>query len=176
MCKCDCGNIVLRSRATLEDGRSFSCGCVTSRKGVNKKHGMTRTRIYSIWLNMRNRCRYDNPKDTPYYKGKGIKVCDEWDASFEAFYKWALSNGYDETLSIERLDINGNYEPNNCCWISILEQQQNKSTTVYIDYYGKTMRLRELCKKLNFPYKKAHRRHRELLKQGLASTADKIFF
>lgn len=102
------------------------------------KHGMCRTRLYRIWNGMKQRCA--NPKTIGYryYGGKGVTVCQEWQNSFQAFYDWAMANGYDDHLSIDRMDSNGNYCPENCVWSTSKEQQNNTSYNRLYSYNGET--------------------------------------
>lgn len=95
-------------------------------RGINNKiHGMSKTRIYSIWKDFRRRCNNQKGKDYPKYGGRGISVCETWE-DFKTFYAWAMNNGYDDTLSIERIDVNGNYEPENCTFIPKNHQTKNQ--------------------------------------------------
>lgn len=127
-CKCDCGNEVVTYTGRLRNGNTRSCGCLVKETNakIRTTHGQKGTRLYRTWINMRVRCRY--PKDKCYkdYGGRGIAVCDEWDKSFQAFYDWAMQNGYTEEMTIDRKDVNGNYCPENCRWLTMAEQQKNK--------------------------------------------------
>lgn len=105
-------------------------------------HGMYGTRMNHIWANMRVRCNCKTNKDYPDYGGRGIRVCEEWD-EFINFYKWAMSNGYDDSLSLDRIDVNGDYCPENCRWITMAEQQSNKRTNVFVEYKGERHTLAE---------------------------------
>lgn len=138
-CLCDCGSTVTILSSNLIQGRSNSCGCWNKERtsDVNKTHGMSKTRLHTIWTNMKQRC--NNPKWTDYhrYGGRGIKVCDEWQQSFEAFSAWASAAGYDDSLTIDRIDNDGNYEPGNCRWATNKEQARNKEKTKR--YEGKTL-------------------------------------
>lgn len=98
----------------------------------------SKTRLFRIWCNMRQRCRDKNKPDYRYYGGKGITVCEEWDESFLSFKEWADNNGYDDTLTIDRIDVNGNYEPSNCKWATRREQAVNRTASVKITYNGVT--------------------------------------
>ena len=114
---------------------------------MRKSHGMANTKVYKIWLMMRQRCHNLNSKDYKDYGARGINVCYEWLDSkygFLNFYNWATSNGYKEGLSIDRIDTNGNYKPDNCRWITNREQQNNKRNTIYIDFENKKITLTEL--------------------------------
>ena len=131
-CVCECGAEVV----TQISGGARACySC--SHKEINTKHGhnknRTPDRIYRIWIGMKSRCH--NPNDTgfQYYGARGITVCDEWKNDFESFHDWAMSHGYSDELSIDRIDVNGNYEPSNCRWITMKEQQRNKRKAVRTD-------------------------------------------
>lgn len=114
LCQCDCGKSVIASQGNLKRGNTMSCGCIM------QIHGESRTRLYSIWRHMKHRCTNINDKDYNYYGGKGIKVCKDWD-NYENFRDWAVSSGYDDTLTIDRINPNKDYEPNNCRWITSSE-------------------------------------------------------
>lgn len=113
-----------------------------------KKHGYKYTRIYNIWGLMKNRCYCPTSNNYKNYGGRGIKICDEWKNNFIAFKDWAYANGYNEKLTIDRIDNNGNYEPSNCRWITNLEQQFNKRNNHLITYNGKTQTLSQWAKEL----------------------------
>lgn len=126
MCQCDCGGT---RKATVNDilfGYVTSCGC------ANIHHGLCHTKLYNVWKSMKQRCNNKNNHAYKWYGGKGVKVCDEWNGShsYENFYKWAMASGYKEGLTIDRIDPDGNYEPNNCRWITISEQQRNRSNSL----------------------------------------------
>ena len=104
-------------------------------------------RLYSIWYNMKMRCYNENSNDFKYYGGRNIKICNEWLNDFKVFREWATNNGYKENLTIDRIDNNKNYEPSNCKWITIKEQQWNKRNTIYCELDGEIKSLPELCDK-----------------------------
>lgn len=106
---------------------------------MNYKHGKRKTRLYGIWANIKTRCyNAHDPHFDRYYK-RGIKVCDEWLNDFEAFYDWSMNNGYKDTLTIDRINNDGNYEPSNCRWVSVKEQNQNKRNVILLTFENKTM-------------------------------------
>ena len=110
-----------------------------------KTHGLTNSRIYHIWHAIKQRCTYEHAQMYRYYGGRGIKVCEEWFNNFEYFYTWAINNGYDDSLTIDRIDRNGNYEPNNCRWVNMTQQninkgKQNNNTSGYIGIWLKTFK------------------------------------
>lgn len=144
-CECDCGTVSDVSESSLTHGKARSCGCYVSDCMRTQKttHGGTGTRLYNIWMNMRSRTTKPSDHAWADYGGRGIKICDEWNNSFEAFRDWALTHGYSDSLSIDRIDNDGNYEPNNCRWATILQQARNKRNTIYITYDGKTLTARE---------------------------------
>lgn len=140
MCKCDCGNKTVVRGYNLRSGNTNSCGCFQSEiaKKRNTRHGQTRTRLYVAWQHMIGRCTRESDKAYRWYGGRGIAVCSEWLNSFEAFRDWSVANGYADNLTIDRIDVDGNYCPENCRWITIDEQQRNKTNNTFIDYDGTT--------------------------------------
>lgn len=131
-CICDCGNERIVSSKCLTSGHTKSCGCL-QRENVSKarkKHGHKKEKLYTCWLNMRYRCNNKQSKDYKYYGLIGISVCKEWD-DFQNFYDWAYANGYNPNAplgkcTIDRIDVNGNYEPSNCRWVDMKVQNNNK--------------------------------------------------
>lgn len=152
-CTCDCGNHVVVSRGSLKAGNVMSCGCLKAHKNKERftKHGQSGTRIYKIFTMMKARCENPNNGAYQYYGGRGITICDEWhgEHGFENFLKWALINGYKENLTIDRIDVNGNYEPSNCCWIPFSEQGKNRRNCNLISYKGEVKTLSEWSKKFH---------------------------
>ncbi len=132
VCLCECGNTIVASGGHLVNGHTSSCGCRKNEiSGARfRKHGMKHTRLYTIWMDMRSRCKYESMKCFKHYGGRGIKVCDEWQNSFETFYGWAIANGYSDELTIDRIDVDGNYEPSNCRWATMKEQRANQRKKV----------------------------------------------
>lgn len=130
--KCDCGNIVERQSSLVRNGNIKSCGCLNAKlasercKHRNTKHGYAKDKLYSIWKQMKRRCISEKCKDYKNYGGRGISVCKSWMCSYEEFKDWSLQSGYSQGLSIDRIDVNGNYEPSNCRWATAKEQENNK--------------------------------------------------
>lgn len=146
VCLCECGNTTIVTRTNLK--RARSCGCSKNHYISESKitHGLSNSRIYRIWRNMKSRCYNPNAARYESYGGRGIKVCDEWRNSFESFYSWAMSNGYSDELSIDRKDVNGNYTPDNCRWIPMDKQADNKSNSRLFEYNGEAHTVSEWSK------------------------------
>lgn len=160
LCVCDCGNEVCTSGASLRSGHTQSCGCLRRERIVDSttKHNGSHTKLYTIWQGMKRRCFNKNHKHYHLYGGRGITVHSEWIDNFGAFRDWAMSAGYTDGLTLDRIDVNGNYEPSNCRWITMHDQARNKSTNVIVSYHGEEGCLTDMCRKLNIS--KAIARHR----------------
>ncbi len=124
LCKCDCGNEIVVQQGNLHTGNTKGCGCL--RVENNGAFIPNKNRLYNSWRAMKYRCNSKSSNRYYTYGGRGIKVCDEWNKSFAAFREWSLANGYREDLTIDRIDVDGNYEPSNCRWIPPNEQAKNK--------------------------------------------------
>lgn len=122
------------------------------------RHGRSGTKLYNTWKNMRSRCNNINSKDYPMYGGRGVRICPEWDW-YPNFEDWALSHGYAEGLSIERIDVNGNYCPENCTWIPKNQQSRNRSNTIYLTYGGETHSLADWSEMIGIPRKVVYMRY-----------------
>lgn len=150
VCKCKCGNIfVTRYEHLKRSGHCPKCGRL-SQSALTQKHGKYKTKLYSVWVQIRQRCNNCKCKSYPNYGGRGIKVCQEWDESFLSFEEWALNNGYAEGLSIDRIDNNGNYEPGNCRWTTDFVQSRNKRNNHMITYNGETLTLTDMAIKYGY--------------------------
>lgn len=132
-CRCDCGTERVINGADLRCGHTKSCGCLKYEINVKRMttHGGSRSRLHSVWTDMKQRCYNPNEPSYPGYGGRGIKVCDDWRDSFESFQAWALQTGYDENApygvcTLDRINVNGNYEPSNCRWVSAKVQAGNR--------------------------------------------------
>lgn len=138
LCKCDCGAEVIVRGHSLHKGKTQSCGCIHRDQIIerNKSHGLSNKRLYNIWGLMVQRCYNSNNTCYRLYGGKGITICNEWRQDFKTFYDWALSHGYKPNLTIDRIDNNKGYYPENCRWITMKEQSNNRSTNRYLELNG----------------------------------------
>ncbi|OGS41369.1 MAG: hypothetical protein A3K77_06340 [Euryarchaeota archaeon RBG_13_31_8] len=156
ICKCDCGNIISTRSDSLQSGRVKSCGCIKKEQDkINldrTTHDLSKTRIYKIWQHIKERCYSHNSHDFCRYGGRGIKVYNEWFKSFDTFYHWAINNGYKENLTIDRINNNGNYEPNNCKWSTYKEQANNRRTNIKINFNNKIITLLEFSEFTKISY------------------------
>lgn len=143
LCKCDCGNIKVYSTSALNVVKG--CGC---RK---KEHGYSQTKLYKTYQRMKNRCYNKKFPHYEIYGGRGIKICNEWLNDFVKFKDWSLNNGYKEGLSIDRINPDGNYEPNNCRWTTMFEQASNKRNNVFYTINGIIMTQTQWCRFYNIP-------------------------
>ena len=160
-CRCDCGNVKVISSNALLNYNSKSCGCLQKQRAssANSTHKKTRTKIYNLYHLIKARCYKPYTNNFKDYGGRGITMCDEWlgKNGFINFYNWAINNGYKEEIlhngknkwTIDRIDVNGNYEPKNCRFITNEEQARNKRNTVYLTYNGETLTQNEWAKKLD---------------------------
>lgn len=146
-CLCDCGNFKDVSSGNLRNGTTKSCGCLKE-EGNNLKHGKCYDRIYGIYKAMIARCEKEYSSIYQYYGERGISVCQEWKNSFQAFYEWSINNGYKENLTIDRIETNGNYCPENCRWITMKEQNYNRRNSHKFEIDGVVYGMRELSSKI----------------------------
>lgn len=151
LCQCDCGKTTKTSTSRLRSGQTKSCGCynLEMSRVKNTKHGQSKSRLYRIWRDMIGRCR---SKKNKRYGGRGIKVCDEWENSFESFACWAIQNGYSDELTIDRKDNNKNYSPDNCKWSTAKEQANNRSNNHVCTINGVSKTLTEWAEQFNINY------------------------
>jgi len=146
-CQCDCGNQHVASAHGLKTGHISSCGCL-----AYTSFGYSHERLYKIWKDMKYRCYSRTCKSFPNYGGRGIAVCSEWKSDYSNFRRWALSNGYERNLTIDRINANGNYEPGNCRWATYKEQENNTRKNRFIAYNGVTHTVAEWADILGLSY------------------------
>lgn len=133
-CICDCGKEKVIRGADLRCGKTTSCGCVATEKRT--KHGGHKEKLYHVYIAMKDRCRNTNNEYYRDYGGRGITVCDEWMNDYAAFREWSFNNGYKDGLSIDRINVDGDYEPSNCRWVTMREQSRNKRTNIHLEING----------------------------------------
>lgn len=151
-CECSCENhtIIIVQGSNLRNGNTQSCGCLHKEKFTGYKHGYKHTKLYGVWCGMKSRCQNPNSDSYKNYGGRGIRVCKEWQ-TFEPFYKWSVDTGYQEGLTIERKDVNGDYCPENCCWATQKVQANNTRTNHFIEYKGKRQTLQQWEEEAGLP-------------------------
>ena len=160
LCVCKCGNLVEVTSHDLQQNNTKSCGCLhteilVKRNKINATHGQSHARIYRTWTNIRDRCYNNVNPNYNNYGGRGIAVCDEWKDNFQAFYDWSMANGYDDTLTIDRVDNNKGYEPNNCRWATQKQQARNRRSNRNYTINGETYCLSKWCEIYNINYQTA---------------------
>lgn len=155
ICLCDCGNVFATRLDRLISGGVKSCGCLHREvvSANSTRHGKSTHPLYKTWHNMRSRC--DNPNATKYeiYGGRGITVCDEWEHSFEAFYDWSISNGWEKGLTIDRINTDKGYSPDNCRWTDYYTQNNNLRSNHNITYNGECYSIYEWARRLHISKK-----------------------
>jgi len=153
-CKCSCGKEIEVLANNLTRGHTKSCGCLFPHHRLNHGDcvGNNPSRLYRIWAGMRTRCYSESSPRYKHYGARGIKICDEWN-DFSNFKEWALNNGYSDLLSIDRINVNGDYSPENCRWASQKTQGNNTTRNVRIEYQDQVRTLSEWSDILQIPYK-----------------------
>lgn len=160
-CVCDCGCKRSVYQSALIHQKSVSCGCYQKEVTRNRltTHNLTGSRLMKIFYNMKTRC--NNSKDRRFkdYGGRGIKLCKEWENNFLNFYNWAVNNGYKDGLTIDRIDNNSNYSPQNCRWITLEEQSNNKRNSIFLTINDITKTLKQWTKFMDWKYNKYYARY-----------------
>ena len=162
VCRCECGRItspILGNK--LRSGETKSCGCYKRDLVIERstKHNLCHTRIHNIWVGMKNRCYNPNSPKYHRYGARGIRVCDEWLNNLEAFYDWAMANGYQDDLSIDRRDNDGNYCPENCRWATSEVQSNNKGHHIMLEINGETKTIAQWARETGLKYRTIHARY-----------------
>ncbi|MDO5398565.1 MAG: hypothetical protein Q4G33_11625 [bacterium] len=150
-CKCDCGKLTFATTGDLRSGGRKSCGCL-KKQGTTTTHGKSGTRLYRIYAGMKQRCYNPRSPKYPHYGGRGITICKEWLNDFMSFYNWSMSHGYADNLSIDRIDVNGNYEPSNCRWTTSKVQGNNTRVNHKVHFKGEIYTIAELSELLGIKY------------------------
>lgn len=163
-CRCDCGKELDVWACQLRKGQ-YSCGCAKNKRISEKltKHGKTNTKLFGIWTHMLERCYKQYHKSYKDYGGRGISVCNEWKNNFMNFYNWAMENGFDETAdfmqcTLDRIDVNGNYEPNNCRFVSMKEQCNNRRNSRFLEYSGEAHTVSQWAELIGISYSALEKR------------------
>lgn len=149
--KCECGSDLVLRVDTVVSGNTKSCGCYNREAHRVQKltHGFSKQKVYHVFYAMKSRCYDPSNVAFEYYGGRGIKICDEWLRSPSSFCEWAYANGYSNGLTIDRIDVNGDYSPDNCRWVSRKTQNENTRRNTWLTYNGETMILRDWCQRFN---------------------------
>lgn len=153
-CKCDCGVECVKESYSLKIGDTRSCGCLHKDiiKITSKKHGLSKHPLYKRYLKIKERCYNPNNKSYKDYGGRGIKMCDEWLNDFVAFYNWAMENGYEKGLEIDRIDNNKGYSPDNCRFVDRTIQANNRRTSHYLTLNGQTKTIANWSKEIHIDH------------------------
>lgn len=151
-CKCDCGVKKVVYGSSLRKGETRSCGCLARELSSERKktHGLSKSKLHGVWANMKDRCENKNCKSFQHYGARGISVCDEWH-DFQCFYDWSISAGYSEGLSLDRIDVNKGYSPDNCRWATSKIQANNQRNNHRIEYDGETHTISEWAELFDIP-------------------------
>ncbi len=152
-CQCDCGKVFETKLILLTKGQTKSCGCYKNEIFISRNtvHNKSRTPLYDVHISIKQRCLNSKSKVYPHYGGRGISVCEEW-LDYQNFQDWALNNGYKQGLTIDRIDVNGNYEPSNCRWVTMKVQGFNKRNNNLISFNGETKTVTEWAEKMGIKH------------------------
>ena len=142
-CRCDCGTEKIVHGTSLKSGTSTMCRSCADRSHKPRSHGLTKHPLYRTWQRIKSSTTNPNHQDYEWYGGKGVSVCEEWFHDFTKFYEWSITHGYQPGLTIDRIEVDGNYEPSNCRWIPFKEQTLNRTDSVYLTHNGITRTVKE---------------------------------
>lgn len=173
VCQCECGNIKTIRADQLDGKHTMSCGCLQREKSAEYNstrerkviYGDSRERIHNIWYLIKYRCEDETSPTYRHYGGRGIKMCQEWSDGIDGYWKfktWSLDNGYADNLTIDRIDNDGCYSPENCRWVDHSVQGNNKRNNIILEYDGREQTLSQWARELGVPMKSLHRRIRGL--------------
>ncbi len=174
-CQCECGTIKNVRGSNITNGSSTNCGCVRKITVGNTTRidNRSKERLYDIYCKMKSRCNTTTNQNYKNYGGRGIKVCNEWLEDYLNFKNWALNNGYTDELTIDRINVNGDYEPSNCRWTTMDVQANNKRNNLYITHNGETKTLAEWCRYYNINYDTVRER---MFRKAKPCTFEEAFF
>lgn len=173
-CKCSCGTVKSYIAENLTRKHTTSCGCKTNNY-KHKTHGKSSTRLYKIWVGMRKRCYNPSTPHFEYYGGRGITVCEEWNENFESFYNWSITNGYADSLSIDRIDNDKGYSPDNCRWSSKDVQARNKTNLIKVNVNGTEKTLCDWSAESGLPLNVLRLRYLRGIQNGISIFDDSFF-
>lgn len=169
LCHCDCGVEKIVRGHDLKGGVK-SCGCSRKTSTGLYKHGLSYTRLHGLWRNVKDRCYNPRNKDFHNYGGKNVKMCDEWRTDFVSFYNWANANGYKEGLTLDRIDYNGDYCPENCRWATWLQQANNTRRNIHATINGEVKTVSEWCRIYGVNYRSVQSRIYKGIEPSIAIT------
>ena len=165
LCKCDCGNTKIIYAENLTGGKTLSCGCLQKRRTIEASitHGESNSKLYGVWCSMKRRCDLPTARYYNNYGGRGIRVCDEWHDDYSAFMKWSIAAGYHESerrgdCTLDRIDVNGDYSPDNCRWVDQIIQMNNVRYNRIVEYDGVKYTIAELARATGVPYQRLSQR------------------
>jgi hypothetical protein len=163
VCKCDCGRETRCLLNSIKNGHTSSCGCIHSPYAIRlvPVKGIPISKIRRIWNNVKYRVTNEDGVNYKNYGERGIKMCVEWDMDLVAFYNWCVKTGWRKDLQIDRINVDGDYEPSNCRWVTDHFQRRNKRETLYLEYEGVKKPLIEWCDQFNIPYNKIYRKYKK---------------
>ncbi|MGG1486941.1 hypothetical protein ABEI56_23245 [Peribacillus castrilensis] len=177
-CQCSCGSIKDYDAHKVKKGHTKSCGCKRTKYIAEARttHDGRLTLLYSKWSGIKRRCFNPNDSHYPDYGGRGITICDEWKDDFATFQEWSYANGYNDTLSIERMDVNKGYEPSNCKWIPTIYQAWNKQNSVRLIYKGEVQPMALVAQLENIEHKTLSSRYYRFKQRNPQIKEDEIAF